>query len=133
MSSPTDARADRFRRLLEAKRDEIRREGDLAITADEPREVVEKIDDDQAPLTEMTKVIASNRNRTRTQRLVEIQAALERLEEDPDEFGLCEGCEEEIPARRLDLVPWARLCIKCQEAREAGTDRGARRHLTDYK
>lgn len=42
-----------------------------------------------------------------------IRAALKRLNE--GEYGECEGCEQEIPAKRLNAVPWARYCVRCQE------------------
>jgi len=46
----------------------------------------------------------------------EIRAALERI--DNGSFGICLNCEEEIAARRLAAVPWAALCIICQEVAE---------------
>ena len=30
-------------------------------------------------------------------------------------YGLCLDCEEEIAAKRLKAIPWAELCIVCQE------------------
>jgi len=51
------------------------------------------------------------------QLLVEIEGALERLEE--GEFGICEGCGADIPHRRLQALPWARFCIECAERRQA--------------
>ena len=47
----------------------------------------------------------------------EIRDALERIEE--GSYGSCEHCEEPIPAKRLDALPWARMCVKCQSAIEA--------------
>lgn len=32
--------------------------------------------------------------------------------------GLCEDCDEPIPARRLQLVPNAACCIACQSTRD---------------
>ena len=46
----------------------------------------------------------------------EIRAALDRI--DNGSFGICLNCEEEISARRLAAVPWAALCIICQEVAE---------------
>jgi DnaK suppressor protein len=31
-------------------------------------------------------------------------------------FGICEECEEEIHPKRLTAIPWASLCLVCQEA-----------------
>ena len=50
--------------------------------------------------------------------LKEIESALERIE--TDEYGVCGACEEKIPAKRLQAVPWARYCIDCQELVEQG-------------
>jgi DnaK suppressor protein len=33
-------------------------------------------------------------------------------------FGECAQCGGEIELKRLEAVPWARYCLKCQEARE---------------
>lgn len=117
-------------RLVEM-REEIRRAGDLEIAA--ALDTARKPDDDAAPLEEMSKVIASNRNRARTEELHEIESALERLAEEPDDFGICEKCEEPIPAKRLELRPWVRMCIACQDADERERIPGVRKHLTDYR
>ena len=47
-------------------------------------------------------------------RLREVRAALCRI--DAGAFGICDGCEQEITPKRLAAVPWAGLCIACQEA-----------------
>lgn len=48
-------------------------------------------------------------NATRVSReLAEIDAALARLLEDPEHFGLDEKTGQDIPFERLDAVPWAR-------------------------
>lgn len=31
------------------------------------------------------------------------------------DFGLCVGCDEPIPEKRLQALPWARYCVACQE------------------
>lgn len=50
--------------------------------------------------------------------LLEVEEALERL--DGGDYGHCSHCEEKIPAKRLQAVPWARYCIDCQEQAEQG-------------
>jgi DnaK suppressor protein len=52
----------------------------------------------------------------------EIRSAMARIEE--GSYGYCERCEEPIPAKRLDAVPWARMCVKCQSATEAEACQG---------
>lgn len=96
------------------------------------RDVSEKVDEDEAPLTEMLQVIASNRNRTRAAELEKIERALQRLEKEPDDFGLCRMCEDEIAEKRLLAMPFVELCVDCQANRDPSRG-GARKHLTDYK
>ncbi len=43
----------------------------------------------------------------------EIRAAFARMES--GDYGICTQCEEPISPRRLVAVPWAALCIHCQE------------------
>ncbi len=35
-------------------------------------------------------------------------------------FGICVACENPIEPKRLDAVPWARHCIRCQELQDKG-------------
>lgn len=123
----------RFRTLLEQKRQALLQEGDVKIESDLRPGGEGKVDDDAAPLSEMNQVIASTRNRERARQLHEIDEALARLNEDPDEYGLCEDCEEDIPTRRLELMPWTTLCIACQSKREDGSRGGSRKNLRDFR
>ena len=50
------------------------------------------------------------------QRLKSIQEALKRM--DRGEYGECVRCGEDINEKRLMAVPWATLCIQCQEEAE---------------
>ena len=47
-------------------------------------------------------------------RLGEVRAALLRI--DAGTFGACVECDEDINPKRLAAVPWAPLCIVCQDA-----------------
>lgn len=42
-----------------------------------------------------------------------VDDALDRLE--AGDYGICRSCEEPIPPKRLDAIPWACYCIRCQE------------------
>jgi DnaK suppressor protein len=48
-----------------------------------------------------------------------IEAARDRIRDGT--FGICLGCEEGISLKRLRAVPWAALCISCQEKAEEGS------------
>jgi DnaK suppressor protein len=53
----------------------------------------------------------------RSSRLIsEIRIALTRIDEGT--YGLCESCDDLITSKRLDAVPWARLCVSCQTRQE---------------
>ena len=45
--------------------------------------------------------------------LKNVQAALARF--DNETFGVCLRCDEDIPEKRLNALPWAAHCVKCQE------------------
>ena len=57
-----------------------------------------------------------------TRLIHDVQSALAKIEERA--YGLCERCEEPIPRKRLDAVPWARLCVPCQSEAEAAGHHG---------
>lgn len=56
--------------------------------------------------------------------LYEVTEALKRLENQT--YTVCEMCGKTIPKARLEVLPFARLCIKCQELSEK-ENRGPRR------
>lgn len=47
-----------------------------------------------------------------------ISEALERIED--GEYGECVRCSEPILERRLEAIPWARYCLRCQDLFEKG-------------
>jgi DnaK suppressor protein len=53
---------------------------------------------------------------TARQTLRTLKQALERLRQ--GSFGECAECGGDIEVKRLEVIPWARYCVKCQEARE---------------
>jgi RNA polymerase-binding transcription factor DksA len=46
-----------------------------------------------------------------------IDAALLRIERGT--FADCDACHKAIPKKRLTAVPWARLCLACQEEEDS--------------
>lgn len=55
-------------------------------------------------------------------RLYEVDEALRRLYRNPEEYGVCQECGEEIARERLDAIPQAGLCIDCQQMEEESRD-----------
>jgi DnaK suppressor protein len=47
-----------------------------------------------------------------------IRDALDRIDE--KSYGVCSNCENPIQPKRLEAVPWTRLCIQCQDLLEKG-------------
>jgi DnaK suppressor protein len=50
--------------------------------------------------------------------LILINDALRTLYRDPDRYGTCESCGEQIPHARLEILPWTRMCVSCQSEQE---------------
>lgn len=89
------------------------------------------VDEDAQALGEMLQVLSSQRNKGQAELIARIDQALRRIEGD-DDFGLCQDCEEPIPWKRLELMPYATLCAICQGKRDP--QRGAaRKKITDYQ
>ncbi len=47
-----------------------------------------------------------------------IEEALVRIE--AGEYGACIHCGESVLEKRLEAVPWARHCLRCQDLQERG-------------
>jgi DnaK suppressor protein len=113
-------------------RAEILSQGDVGIEPNRTNPAQVGGDEDEQALSEMHQVIASRRNRVRTGDLGRILAALKRLDEHPDEFGLCSECGEPI-GKRLEVLPFVELCVECQQARDGSPKGPNRRHLRDFR
>lgn len=50
--------------------------------------------------------------------LYRVEEALRRLYNDPEQFGVCHGCGNEIPFERLEALPHARYCLDCKKREE---------------
>ncbi len=55
------------------------------------------------------------------EKLLAIDEALQRIKEKT--YGICESCEGEIQLGRLKVLPFTRLCVKCQEENERESKR----------
>jgi len=71
--------------------------------------------------------LAVERMETFYRLLLQVESALSRIERGT--FGICLKCEDEAGQKRLDALPWAVLCLQCQEAAELVRESaGARRY-----
>ncbi len=89
-------------------------------------------DEDAQALAEMLQVLASTRNRDQATLVSAIDRALRKIDTAPDDFGMCEDCEEPIDPRRLAVIPYANRCAACQ-AKSEPRHGATRRKPTDYR
>ena len=87
---------------------------------------LESIDLTSVSASKESLFISSSQNRNR---LHMIQHALERIND--GSFGICVDCGGSIRLKRLQALPWASLCIPCQEQAEVASLAGnATLHLS---
>ena len=100
---------EQYRRTLEAKRKEL-----LAGSGDREDILIENAAEEFDRLQQQLNREVAIRNLDRESTMLKsVQAALARMEKET--FGVCLRCDEEIPEKRLNAVPWAAYCVKCQE------------------
>ena len=69
-----------------------------------------------AALDSVQDEISSQLAEVESRELARIEYAMERMRE--GQFGICEGCGTGIPMARLNALPYATYCIKCQREAE---------------
>jgi DnaK suppressor protein len=106
---------EEFRTLLESRIAESRRV--LASAEEEIRANAARHADsaDQAAAEYERQTLAHTADIAR-QTIRRLEDALTRIRQGT--FGECAQCAGEIEGKRLEAIPWARYCVKCQEARE---------------
>ena len=75
-------------------------------------------DPDDKASNSYTKELLFSQSTNERNTLKLIEEALDRIAE--GEFGECINCGDDISVKRLDAIPWAPYCIKCQELQEQG-------------
>lgn len=106
----------KFKKMLLTERERLlnnaasSKKNDLAVSSDD------LADEADLASAELTQGVVFNLRQKEKQMLADIDEALAKLES--GEYGTCEECGDEIPARRLELFPTARLCIQHQEEKE---------------
>ena len=104
----------KIRKRLEALRDEILQGHRLARNSQGGGGAMDEIDQANELIEkEMGFVMSSNM----INNLKEVEEALERIEK--NQYGKCQHCGEEISPKRLEVLPFARYCVPCQETMES--------------
>jgi len=98
-----------YRQMLESRKLEL-----IASQHNPQAIVIEKVPGsmDELVLASQRDIAIDTLNR-RTELLCLVYEALLRLDE--GSYGLCLECGKEIAERRLNALPWAALCLTCQE------------------
>lgn len=123
----------RLEKVLRDRRAELVSKGPNKIEPNRTDEATSGVaDEDAQALAEMLQTLASTRNREDAQVVGLVDRALGKLHRDPEAFGACEDCGEDIPPRRLDVMPWAQFCTECQ-AKVDPRRNVARKKITDYR
>jgi RNA polymerase-binding protein DksA len=107
-----------FRELLEQRRHRL--SSDLTLMQDEALKVTGQ--DNSAD--SVADAGTDNYEQDFTLGLIESEEALARevdealMRIDRNAFGVCESCETPIPLARLEILPFTRCCVECQQKRE---------------
>jgi DnaK suppressor protein len=111
----TKATLEKLKKKLTAERDALLtklQETDLQMDDAETPDPVD------LAVRNYSKNVAITVTENESRQLQMVNEALERI--DNKEYGLCLHCEDKIVQKRLEAIPWARYCLKCQELVEQG-------------
>ena len=110
---------EQFKKKLEQRQQELRRtvsrnvqDGRAADSEDIAQDIADKA------ANSYTKEFLFSQSSADRALLARVEEALVRIRE--GSFGECINCGAEVNPKRLEAVPWARYCIKCQEKIEQG-------------
>ena len=107
-----------YRDLLLARREGLFRQVTEAELSSRERDLEATQDPADMAANAYTKELLISMSANDRKLLTLIDEALERVE--AGEYGECVNCGEPVLEKRLDAVPWARYCLKCQDLQERG-------------
>ncbi|OYT19193.1 MAG: hypothetical protein CCU26_12925 [Nitrospira sp. UW-LDO-01] len=115
-----EQRQEVLQKMLLEKRQEIIKEieGSLgqSLTEDQQRRLESARDVGDQALMDLERELGISLMEMRNRRRQSIDEALTRLHEGT--YGICAECGIEISERRLQAVPFAKLCVECQSRAE---------------
>jgi DnaK suppressor protein len=112
-----------LREILIKRRDALRQAlaGDLSLLQQLRQDSGDVID---AAMDNSYEDVSSQMVEVESRELVFIQQALARI--DAGTYGRCESCNGVISAARLQVLPYATMCIKCQRESESSGETSGR-------
>lgn len=121
--SRADLDLDEMKSELEERRAVLYSRLNLVGNSEDDSELIEPENPDRSDLAQ--DYFRQNRNdalRSRMENtLKQVEIALERI--DSGDYGRCERCGNNIPAARLQAIPYAEYCIECREELEKNSRR----------
>ena len=99
-----------YRQMLLEKRERVM--AGLGIKFDTLAKMGRVAEEDQAQMSH-DEFVSLHLNSLDYVQLRLIEEALDRIAS--GDYGVCLSCEEAIPEKRLQALPWARYCVACQE------------------
>lgn len=115
-----ERRREALHQMLLRKRQEILKEieGSLgqSLTEDQQRRLESARDVGDQALMDLDRELGISLMEMRNRRRQAIDEALTRLSEGT--YGICAECGVEISEKRLEAVPFAKLCVECQSKQE---------------
>jgi DnaK suppressor protein len=103
-----------YRQMLLEKREQVI--SGMGVKFDTIAKMGRVAEEDQAQLSH-DEFVSLRLNSLDYGKLRMVEEALDRVQS--GDFGVCLACEQPIPSKRLQALPWARYCVPCQE--EIGT------------
>jgi DnaK suppressor protein len=115
-----ERRQEVLHKMLLGKRQEIIREIEeslgQSLTEDQQRRLESARDVGDQALMDLERELGISLMEMRNRRRQSIDEALMRLHEGT--YGMCAECGVEISEKRLQVVPFAKLCVECQSKEE---------------
>jgi DnaK suppressor protein len=99
-----------YRQMLLEKREQV--VSGLGVKFDTIAKMGRVAEEDQAQLSH-DEFVSLRLNSLDYGQLRLVEEALDRVQS--GDFGVCLACEQPIPPKRLQALPWARYCVPCQE------------------
>ncbi len=115
-----EGRHSSLKEILLAKREaliqEIKQQLGQSVTEEQQRRLEAAMDSGDQALVDLEREMGISLQEMRNRERQLIDDALESLDEGT--YGMCADCGEEISEKRLNALPFARLCVECQSKRE---------------
>jgi RNA polymerase-binding protein DksA len=120
MAALDSKQIDRFRNILRARREELRRLIHATLIEskrEDYRELAGSVHDSgDESVADLLEGLSIAQREREVEELADVEAALNRITE--DRYGVCRDCGDAIDPDRLQAWPTAKRCITCQARRE---------------